>query len=83
MGDKQMTAGMQFLGWYNKYVKEYGCPPSDYDVNYFWKHNYFEMERQQIIDACKRGYKRDSFTPNFREQQELFEQYYNETFKSK
>jgi hypothetical protein len=42
-----------------------------------------EMEKQQIIDACKRGYKRDSFTPNFREQQELFEQYYNETFKKK
>jgi hypothetical protein len=42
-----------------------------------------EMEKQQIIDACKRGYKRNSFTPNFREQQELFEQYYNETFKSK
>jgi hypothetical protein len=40
-----------------------------------------EMEKQQIIDACKRGYKRDSFTPNFREQQELFEKYYNETFK--
>jgi hypothetical protein len=41
-----------------------------------------EMEKEQIMNAYKRGYKRDSFTPNFREQEELFEQYYNETFKS-
>ena len=38
------------------------------------------MEKEQIVDALKYSYKRDYFTPNFREQQELFEQYYNETY---
>jgi len=78
MSDKQMTAGMQFLGWYNKYVKEYGCPPSDYDVNYFWKHNYFEMERQQIIDAISNANKSNNRNVSLNP-----EQYYNETFKKK
>jgi hypothetical protein len=41
-----------------------------------------QMEKEQIMDAYKRGYKRDSFTPNFREQEELFDEYYKETFKS-
>jgi hypothetical protein len=36
-----------------------------------------EMEKQQIIDACKKGY---GSTAIFRN--ELAEQYYNETFKS-
>jgi hypothetical protein len=48
----KQTAGMQFLKWYNEYIKEYGCSPSEYDVNYFWKANYLPMEKQQIIDAC-------------------------------
>ena len=45
-----------------------------------------EMEKQQIISAVKYGYnghKIGHYTPNFREQQELFEQYYNETFGGK
>jgi len=42
-----------------------------------------EMEKQQIIDAVKYGYnghKIGHYTPNFREQQELFEQYYKKTY---
>jgi hypothetical protein len=44
---------------------------------------YLEMEKQQIIDAVKYGYnghKIGHYTPNFREQQELFEQYYKKTY---
>jgi hypothetical protein len=37
-----------------------------------------EMEKQQIVDACKKGY---GSTAIFRN--ELAEQYYNETFKNK
>lgn len=40
------------------------------------------MHKEEIIEAIKYKYKRDSYTPNFREQQEFFEQYYKETFKS-
>jgi hypothetical protein len=42
-----------------------------------------EMEKQQIIDAVKYGYnghKIGHYTSNFREQQELFEQYYKKTY---
>ena len=39
-----------------------------------------EKEKEQIIDAVKYGYKKDYYTPNFREQQELFEQYYEQTY---
>jgi hypothetical protein len=38
------------------------------------------MEKEQIINAVKYGYKKDNYTPNFKEQQELFEQYYEETY---
>ena len=69
------TAGQEFLEWYNNYVKEYGCSLSDYDVNYFFKHNYLELEKQQIIDAF---IGQDSDTD---ENLEIAEQYYNETFK--
>jgi hypothetical protein len=39
-----------------------------------------EMEKQQIIDAVKYGYKKDNYTPNFKEQQELFKEYYEQTY---
>jgi hypothetical protein len=39
-----------------------------------------EMEKEQIIDAVKYGYKKYNYSPNFREQQELFKDYYNETY---
>jgi spore coat polysaccharide biosynthesis protein SpsF (cytidylyltransferase family) len=39
-----------------------------------------EMEKEQIMDAVKYGYKKDNYTPNFKEQQELFEQYYEQTY---
>jgi hypothetical protein len=35
---------------------------------------------EQIINAVKYGYKKDNYTPNFKEQQELFEQYYEKTY---
>jgi hypothetical protein len=35
---------------------------------------------EQIINAVKYGYKKDNYTPNFKEQQELFEQYYELTY---
>jgi len=69
------TAGMQFLKWYNEYIKEYGCSPSEYDVNYFWKANYLPMEKQQIVDAYDNG----KYITSGKE----FggKQYYNETFR--
>lgn len=70
------TAGQEFLEWYNNYVKEYGCSPSDYDVNYFFKHNYLELEKQQIIDAIVESNKSNNRNVSLNP-----EQYYNETFK--
>ena len=67
------TAGQEFLEWYNNYVKQYGCSPSDYDVNYFWEHNYLELEKQQIIDAWNDGrYENTGYGDS--------ETHYNETF---
>ncbi len=34
------------------------------------------MHKKEIIKAVKYGYNREYFTPNFRDQEELFEQYY-------
>ena len=39
-----------------------------------------QMEKEQIIKALKYAFNRDYFTPNFNDQQELFENYYNETY---
>jgi hypothetical protein len=74
MNNKQ-TAGQEFLEWYNDYLDKNGCSPSDYDVNYFWKHHYFEKEKQQIIDAYDDG--NYAYGMGIKEP----EQYYNETFK--
>ena len=45
---------------------------------------YFEqakaMHKEEIIVSVKYGFNKEYYTPNYREQQELFEQYYNETF---
>jgi hypothetical protein len=65
------TAGQEFLEWYNNYVKEFGCSPIDFDVNYFWEYNNLEIEKQQIMEAY------DKISMN------TAEQYYNETFKNK
>lgn len=73
------TAGHQFLEWYNDYVKEYGCSPSDYDVNYFWKHRFLHIEKEQIIDAWDNG--KFSISGNIGKDYTK-EQYYNETFKN-
>ena len=73
----KQTAGMQFLKWYNEYIKEYGCSPSEYDVNYFWKANYLPMEKQQIIETWHNGYENQS--PMI-DENNCGEQYYNETF---
>ena len=70
-----MTAGQQFLEWFNNYVKEYGCSPSDYDVNYFFKHNYLELEKQQIIDAIAESNKSNNRNVSLNP-----DQYYKETF---
>lgn len=34
------------------------------------------MHKEEIIKAVKYGYNKEYFTPNFRDQEELFEQYY-------
>jgi hypothetical protein len=44
------TVGEQFLEWYNRHVKEHGCSPSDFDVNFFWTHNFLEKEKEQQND---------------------------------
>ena len=38
------------------------------------------MHKEEIIVSVKYGFNKEYYTPNYREQQELFEQYYNETF---
>jgi hypothetical protein len=38
------------------------------------------MHKEEVVEAVKYGFNKEYFTPNFRYQQELFEQYYNETF---
>ena len=70
------TAGQEFLEWYNNYVKEFGCSPIDFDVNYFWEYNNLEIEKQQIIDAATHGanYENSPFANA--------EQYYKDTFKN-
>lgn len=75
------TAGQKFLKWYNNYVKEFGCSPNDYNVNYFWKHINLETEKQQIIEAFEEGQEYEyqyhiNSAPKF-----YAETYYNETFK--
>lgn len=80
------TAGQEFLEWYNDYVKQYGCSPSDYDVNYFWEHNYLELEKQQIMDAWLKGVE-DEGNPHGHTylygETDLAKQYYKETFNLK
>jgi hypothetical protein len=77
------TVGEQFLEWYNSYVKEHGCSPSDFDVNFFWTHNFLEKEKEQIMDAWDRGqYIGSSFPTNQIEVEfeKDSEHYYNETY---
>ena len=87
---KQQTA----VEWLIEQFKDYDFTPASNNEEYViimpqWIFNAKrdeakEMEKQQMIDAVKYGYnghKIGHYTPNFREQQELFEQYYNETFK--
>ena len=38
------------------------------------------MHKEEIIKAVKYGFNREYFTPNFQDQQELFEQYYEQTY---
>ena len=38
------------------------------------------MHQEEIIKAVKYGFNREYFTPNFQDEKELFEQYYNVTF---
>ncbi len=38
------------------------------------------IHKEEIVEAVKYGFNKEYFTPNFRYQQELFEQYYSETF---
>lgn len=38
------------------------------------------MHKEEMIESVKYGFNKEYYTPNYREQQELFEQYYNETF---
>ena len=38
------------------------------------------MHKEEIIESVKYGFNKEYYTPNYREQQELFEQYYNETY---
>ena len=49
------TAGQYFLEWYNYYVKNNGCSPSDYDVNFYWNGGNLEKEKEQIIEAATHG----------------------------
>lgn len=48
-----------------------------------WLEQAKAMHKEEIIKAVKYGYNKEYFTPNFRDQEELFEQYYNETFNTK
>ena len=41
------------------------------------------MHKEEVVEAVKYGFNKEYFTPNFRYQQELFEQYYNETYVDK
>jgi len=66
------TAGQEFLEWYNNYVKEFGCSPIDFDVNYFWEYSNLKLEKQQIENAYDEGYF----------DQKSAEQYYKDTFKN-
>jgi hypothetical protein len=77
------TAGQEFLEWYNNYVKEYGCSPIDFDVNYFWEYNNLEIEKQQIIDAYRDGRSDQQSEKPSRFYNRNAEFYYNETFKNK
>jgi hypothetical protein len=79
------TAGQEFLEWYNNYVKQYGCSPSDYDVNYFWEHNYLELEKQQIIDFTNDFIDKHTFGDydGIVQKNKSVDGYYNETFKNK
>ncbi len=45
-------------------------------------YQFFELEKQQIIDAYQQGFNRDYFSSNFQDQKEFSEQYYNQTFKN-
>lgn len=38
------------------------------------------MHKEEIMESVKYGFNKEYYTPNYRDQQELFEQYYNETF---
>ncbi len=81
----KITAGHQFLEWYNDYVKEYGCSPSDYDVNYFWKHRFLHIEKEHIIDAYKQAedmYEFFEYEHRYGREYLTAEPYYNKTFKN-
>jgi hypothetical protein len=73
----KQTAGECFLEWYNSYVKKHGCSPSDYDVNYFWKHDFSIKEKEQIIDAYNQG-SLDTYKKDPKNGQGT--KYYNETY---
>lgn len=81
------TAGQEFLEWYNKYVKDNGCCPSNYDINYFWNAGNLEKEKQQIIDAFNQGFREgETETMVADTQKDVSEyddaiNYYNETYK--
>jgi hypothetical protein len=38
------------------------------------------MHKEEIVKAVKYGFNKEYFTPNFQDQEELFKQYYNETY---
>lgn len=42
-----------------------------------------EMHKEEIMEALKYRYKKDSYTPNFKEQKELFENYYKQTYEDR
>ena len=45
--------------------------------------NLRDMHKDEIIKAVKYGFNREYFTPNFQDQKELFEQYYELTYGGK
>lgn len=83
--NKQQTA----VEWFNNKVLSYKHSTNINGTDFimipvnkveYLKQEAKEIEKKQIVNAVKYGYKKDYYTPNFKEQQELFEEYYIQTY---
>lgn len=73
------TALEQFLDWYNDYIKQHGCQPSEYDVNFFINSDFKNIEKKQITDAYIECWMNDGGNGNhkIKEAEQYFELTYN------